>query len=104
MSTASDLNAFVHARFREVFGKPHRSEGEGEQWMFKPQATFRSVIHVFLNGNPAGLGIWIFDPNDHGNAVLNTPITHKGQVDELISQIHERVKRAAGAWDARGNA
>ena len=95
MSNAFELNVFVHARFREVFGPSHKTEGEGEQWALKPPATFMSVIHVFLNGNSGGLGVWIFDPNDHGNTVLNTRITHTGQVDELIKQIHERVKRAA---------
>ena len=99
MPNTFELNVFVHARFREIFGKPHRSEGQGEQWTLKPHDTFRTVIHVFLNGTLAGPGVWIFDPTDRGSTVLNTPITHMGQVDELISQIHERVKRAAGALE-----
>ena len=93
MSNTFELNVFVHSRFREIFGKPHRSEGQGEQWTLKPPATSGSTIHVFLNGTPAGPGVWIFDPNQPGDSVLNVPITKKAQVDEVISQIHDRVQR-----------
>ena len=94
MSNTFELNVFVHARFREVFGKPHRSEGSGEQWTFRPPNTVGSVIHVFLHGTPAGPGVWIFDPNQPDDSVLNVSITEKAQADEVINLIHERVQRA----------
>ena len=104
MSDTFELNVFVHARFREVFGIPRRSEGQGEQWTLKPPNTVGSVIHVFLNGTAAGPGVWIFDPNQPGNSVQSVPITEKAQVDEVISQIHDRVQRASQRGHTGDNA
>jgi hypothetical protein len=87
-----DLNQLAHARFREAFGES-RTVGEGEQWSLMP-AYPGNRINIVLNGTRNGAALWIFDPHDPEGAV-SASITEARQINELIEQLHERVRRAS---------
>lgn len=91
MSPEFNLDSLVHARFREAFGEPRTALGRGEHWSLR---TDHAVdIHVTLNGAAGQPGVWVFDPNDHDDGIVNTLIGHEDQIEVIINQIHERVAR-----------
>ena len=94
MSSLDSLFTMVHARFHDAFGEPHNVEGGGEQWTLEPAAKYSSAIHVLLNGTPQNPGVWVFDPHDPLNGVVNTPIAEARQIGDIISLIQERLNFA----------
>jgi hypothetical protein len=90
--SSPNLDSLVHDRFREAFGEPRNALGNGEHWSLRPD---RAVdIHVMLNGAVGRPGVWVFDPNDHSDGIVNTLIGHEGEIELIINQIRERVARA----------
>ena len=91
MPPTDTLYTIVHAHFHEAFGQPHNLQGGGEQWTLHPAERYRSQIHVLLNGTPDKPGIWIFDPHDSKNGVVNIPIVERRQIGELVKLIQGRL-------------
>ena len=94
MSEQHPLYTLVHARFREAFGPPQKTQHDGEQWTLRPNRQYANSIHVLLNGTPDGPGVWVFDPHDRANGVQNTPIKTSRQISELITLIQSRLDAA----------
>ena len=87
----SSLHKYVDARFTEAFGKPHNTMGHDDHWRL--ESTSAGFINVLLNGTREIPALWVFDARDV--EVFKSTITQESQVDGLIIQIQERVKRAA---------
>lgn len=90
---SSDLHKYVHTRFRAAFGQPQNVLGPDEHWSFR--STSSLPINVLVNGTLDTPAVWVFDSHDRGDGVVTASITRESQVDDLIRQIQERVKRAA---------
>ena len=93
MSFQSPLHEFLHNRFKEAFGEPHRVVDGDEQWSLKPHA-FAADIHVLVNGSGGHPLVWVFDPHDPNDGVSHTTISDQSQVAGLIQRIEDRVKYA----------
>ena len=93
MAYVPSLDTLAHARFRECFGLPRNWQGGGEQWSLIPAPGVVGV-HVMLNGTHDGPVVWVFDPHDH-SSVVNYVIRKHAEIDEVITELQERVKRAA---------
>lgn len=93
MSGTDNMDALVHARFHEAFGEPQNEIGKGEHWALKP-ASDAIDIHVMVNGTTTGPSVWVFDPNDQDDGIVNTSIGHEDEIEVIINRIRERVARA----------
>lgn len=91
---SSDLHKYVHARFRAAFGQPQNVLGPDEHWSFRSSPT-ALPINVLVNGTLETPAVWVFDSHDRDDGVVTASITRESQIDGLIRQIQERVKRAA---------
>ena len=94
MSQPGTISHYVQARFHEAFGPPQNTMGHDYHWLFR--ATPESLpINLLLNGTRDDAAIWIFDARQHDDGVSHQSVTHRGQVDEIIKQIQDRVQRAS---------
>jgi hypothetical protein len=91
---SSDLHNYVHTRFRAAFGQPQNILGPDEHWSLRSSPS-ALPINVLVNGTLETPAVWVFDSHDRDDGVLKAFITRESQVDFLITQIQERVKRAA---------
>ena len=103
MSQESSISNYVHERFQEAFGPPHNTLGKDAHWRFQssPDAI---PINVLLYGTFENAAIWVFDAHDRNDSVFSASITHKDQVNEILRQIQQRVKRAGRPSDPPGAA
>jgi len=72
--------------------------GKDDHWRLQGSPS-QLPINVLLNGTRDMPALWIFDAFDREDGVFSASITREDQVGDLIVQIHERVKRAAGACE-----
>ena len=93
MSQLSPISKYVHTRFREVFGEPHRSMGKDDHWSLPP-TPMKAPIYVLVNGTIEQPAVWVFDTHDVVESVAVTSITNQDLAEGVIKQIQERVKRA----------
>jgi len=96
MSQSSSVHDYVDTRFSEAFGEPHVSRASDDHWHFVRSAS-QLPINVLLNGTREFPVLWIFDANDAVHGVFRTSLTDNQQVDDVIVQIQERVRRADGS-------
>ena len=94
MSQSSSVHDYVDARFRDAFGEPYVSRASDDHWHFA-RSSSQLPINVLLNGMREFPVPWIFDSNDAVHGVFRTALTDKQQVDNVIEQIRERVRRGA---------
>ena len=94
MAYVPSLDTLAHTRFRESFGTPRNWQGGGEQWSLIPAPGVVGV-HVMLNRTHDGPVVWVLDPHDHSVGVVNYVIRKHAEIDEVITELQGRVKRAA---------
>ena len=102
MSESTSLHTYVNARFREAFGPPNHSMGKDDHWRIEGSST-ALAINILLNGTRDTPALWVFDPHDPNEEVYRSSISQEGQVDAIIKQIQERVKRAAQPLGSRND-
>ena len=95
MSESPLISKIVHARFREAFGKPHRSMGKDDHWSLQAN-PMKAPIYVLVNGTTEKPAIWIFDTHSKLDGVISKTVTNEDELHDIITQIQERVKRVAG--------
>ena len=93
MSQSLSISQYVHDRFQEAFGPPHNTLGRDYHWKFQssPDAP---PINVLLNGTLDIPLLWVFDAHYHKDGASGSSITHRDQVDDIIKQIQDLVRRA----------
>jgi hypothetical protein len=91
--------AYIHARFREVFGAPGSTLALDSQWSLRSDPA-APAIFLLVNGSYEKPAVWVFDPYASDN-VWRTSITRNEEVDEAIKEILRRTASAAAAWSSR---
>jgi hypothetical protein len=91
----SALHNVVHKRFREVFGEPQSVLGREDHWSFKPTVPYSAAINVLVNGTAELPAIWVFDPHQPDDGVLRVAIKDEQMIEDIISKIQERIRRAS---------
>ena len=94
MSQSLSISKVVHARFREVFGQPHRSMGKDDHWSLQP-TPMKAPIYVLVNGTTEHPAIWMFDTHSKNDGVFSKTVTNEDELHEVIKQIQDRVKSVA---------
>jgi hypothetical protein len=92
----ADLNTLVRARLREAFGTPEPSIGRDDLWSIAPRPQ-ASPIRVLLNGMRGRPAVWLLDPHDLATGVTGMAITNAREIELVIAQIKQRVRKAAAA-------
>ena len=100
MWPSSSISKYVHERFREVFGKPHRSMGKDDHWSLQPN-PMKAPIYVLVNGTTEKPAIWIFDTHSKLDGVISKSISNEDELHDIITQIQERVKNVGGSSEVR---
>ncbi|MCI0363804.1 MAG: hypothetical protein L0219_07975 [Phycisphaerales bacterium] len=90
---SSTLHLYVHGRFREAFGEPQHTLGNDDHWSLRSSGSEMS-INVLLNGTLETPAVWVFDPHDPDDEVYKKLITENQQADDIITQLHARLKHA----------
>src|SRR4029450_4614249 len=95
MSESPLISKIVHARFREAFGKPHRSMGKDDHWSLQPN-PMKAPIFVLVNGTTEKPAIWVVETKSKFDGVMSKTISNEDDLHDVITQIQERVKRVPG--------
>jgi hypothetical protein len=94
----SPLHAYVRTRFREAFGQPSNTLQQDDHWALQT-LLIDKPINVLVNGTPKSPAVWVFDPHELINQVFSTALADETQVDDVITLIQGRVRRAGRSTD-----
>ena len=91
---SASLHDYVHSRFAEVFGPPNMTMGKDIHWALRPNAPNPIPINVLVNGSDTQAILWVFDPYDTTGQTIRLALSSEAEVDRMILQIQDRVKKA----------
>lgn len=87
---------------RAALGPPSRIEGNHCQWSL-PLPPPRTSVNVLLNGDCVPPVLWVFDPHDQINGVVQHVVNDNSDLEHVITEIKIRLRAGSTPHDFPGD-